>query len=97
MSHSELIKASAVRVLFCEEGEFTVAYLAKLDTREGMMEVGRMRTATLREDKLGTHKVLYEMWATVLADWLAREIVRHQIPCLVKIDREDEKDSRIIH
>jgi len=97
MSHAELIKADAVRVLFRDEGEWTVAYLAKVSTTEGMMEVSRMRTATLREDKLGVHKVLYEMWATILADWLSREIARHQIPCLVKIDREDDGGNIIVH
>ena len=88
MSHALLVAGGEIRVAFREEGEYTAAYLARVGTMQDAIEISRMRSATLREDRL-----LKEMWTVILADWLAREIARHQLPGEVKLDWENDTND----
>jgi len=90
MSHALLVAGGEIRVAFRDEGEYTVAYLARVGTMQDAIEISRMRSASLREDQIDGTGVLKEMWTTILASWLEREIKRHQLPGGVTLDWEDE-------
>lgn len=98
MNHADLF-ANPVRLVVKREDTWVVAYMAPLKTMTGAMEVGRMRAATMSEDKdrLTGKSPLFRAWAEALADWWTRELKRHGVDFVETVDIEDLEKPSIVH